>query len=52
METLVMKNGGTNFGNAIKKALDIAQSEDNKDDNCFELYNFIMMSDGEAPYPD
>lgn len=43
-----MRGGGTDFGRALIHALEVASRGHN---NNFELYHFIMMSDGEASYP-
>jgi Mg-chelatase subunit ChlD len=43
-----MSGGGTNFGEALKYALEVAKRPHN---NNFELFHFIMMSDGEDAYP-
>ncbi len=44
-----MRGGDTNYGAALSLALDVAQRQHN---NNFELYHFIMMSDGIANYPE
>ena len=43
-----MKGGDTDFGQALKFALEEAQEDHNKN---FDIINLIMMSDGGANYP-